>query len=65
MAKKDMRSQLAKARDDFFSSEQGIVLRQGTTSGDFLWNRLEKAFIEGWDACEVAQDKRRRNRGEK
>lgn len=57
MAKKDMRNALAKARDEFFKTEEGVTLCQGTTSGDYLRNRLETAFIAGWDLCVVAQSK--------
>lgn len=40
---------LAKARDEFFASLSGSLLT-GAPLGKYLRNRLEVAFIAGWDA---------------
>jgi len=49
---KDMRSPLAKARDKWFDSQDGKACQEGATQGQYLRNRLEQAFIAGWEACE-------------
>lgn len=46
-----MKSQLAKAKDKWFLSEEGKVCCEGQASGQFLRNRLERAYIAGWDAA--------------
>jgi hypothetical protein len=43
----DMRSPLAKARDEWFESDEGERCRAGITSGQYLQNRLESAFLAG------------------
>ena len=48
----DLRSDLEKAMDKFFDSEQGKHLCEGTTHGRYLRHRLERTFIEGWTMCE-------------
>lgn len=48
----DIRNPLAKARDDWMFSEEGKQCACGTTSGQYLRNRLEAAFVAGWNACE-------------
>ena len=45
-----MKSPLAKARDKWLLSEEGERCCQGSTKGQYLKNRLELAFIAGWDA---------------
>ena len=45
-----MKSELAKARDEWFESEDGKKCSEGQASGQYLNNRLERAFIAGWDA---------------
>lgn len=45
---KDLRSPLAKARDAWFESEQGRHMTAGTDY--YFRNRLEVAFIAGYDA---------------
>ena len=50
---KDLRSPLAKARDDFFETEQGKrLIEQPGAFGRYLHNRLEAAFIAGWTAAD-------------
>jgi len=46
------KSPQARARDGFFWSDEGAKLYQGSVEGIYLINRLERAFIAGWDACE-------------
>jgi hypothetical protein len=51
----DLRSALAKARDVFLESEHGWDLCDNrnlppTPHSQYLRNRLEVAFIAGWDA---------------
>ena len=41
---------IVKARDGFFE-KHGIVLLAGSASGEYLKNRLEVAFIAGYDAA--------------
>ena len=55
------RSPLVKAWDDFFIKGKGNELCEGQTSGQFLYNRLVRAFVAGWDYCE----KHHRKGGEK
>ena len=55
MAKKpntDLRNSLAKARDSWIESHEGKTCAVGNASGIYLQNRLECAFIAGWNACE-------------
>lgn len=42
-------ARLAAARDAFFASNSGTFL-SGAPEGRYLRNRLEVAFIAGWDA---------------
>lgn len=42
-----MKSALAKARDEWFVSEDGKECCNGQTSGQYLRNRLERAFFAG------------------
>jgi hypothetical protein len=42
-----MKSPLAKARDKWLLSEEGKKCCEGQTSGQYLQNRLEKAFLAG------------------
>ena len=51
-----MKSELAKARDKWLGSKDGKECCGGTTRGQYLQNRLERAFIAGWDACEQSQE---------
>jgi len=48
---RDLRSPLAKARDDWFDSHQGKQCCAGITSGQYLRNRLEIAFLAGAGAA--------------
>lgn len=50
---RDLRNALAKARDEFFESEKGRSICDGTAQGQYLRNRLELAFIAGWTAGEA------------
>lgn len=43
----DHRSALAKARDEWFGSEEGKKVCEGTAEGQYLRNRLELAFLAG------------------
>jgi len=43
----DLRSPLAKARDEFILSPLGEELTKGTSYGQYLKNRIERAWIEG------------------
>ena len=43
----DMRSPLAKARDEWLNSEEGKRCCEGTTEGQWLQNRLVLAFLAG------------------
>jgi len=45
-----MKSELAKARDKWLEGE-GKTCCEGQAEGQYLKNRLELAFIAGWDAC--------------
>jgi len=42
-----MKSPLAKARDKWFVSDDGKECCKGQTSGQYLQNRLERAFLAG------------------
>ncbi len=48
----ELRSPLAIARDDWFASAEGDRATAGMTSGQYLRNRLELAFIAGFSAAE-------------
>jgi hypothetical protein len=57
---RDLRSTLAKSRDCWMLSPEGMRAAEGTASGIFLCNRLETAFIAGWNAREKEPPKKRR-----
>ena len=44
-----MKSKLAKARDKWLQSEEGEKCSTGETHGQYLRNRIEKAFVAGAD----------------
>jgi len=46
---------LAKARDKWLNSDEGKKCCEGSTSGQYLQNRLKFAFIAGWYAKKVEQ----------
>lgn len=46
----DLRNDLAKARDAWLDSQEGVECCAGTCSHQYLRNRLERAFIAGWNA---------------
>jgi len=46
-----MKSPLAKAIDKYLSSDKARKSLEGVTQGKYLRNRIELAFIAGWDAC--------------
>ena len=50
---KDLRNPLAKARDRWLESKEGIACCECRAEGQYLRNRLESAFISGWNACEI------------
>lgn len=52
-----MKSELAKARDKWLESQEGQICSAGEAHGQFLRNRIEKAFIAGWEAREQALKK--------
>jgi len=41
----------------FYRTQRGEMLCQGKAEGKYLRNRVEEAFIAGWDACEKAVTK--------
>lgn len=51
----DLRNAIAKARDDFLDSAEGIRLTKGTAQGQYLRNRIEAAFVAGWNAKEQSR----------
>jgi hypothetical protein len=48
---------LVKARDEWFNSKEGKSCCDGSTSGEFLRNRLDCAFLAGATAGEAAAKK--------
>lgn len=48
---KDLRSPLAVSRDEWMQSIKGTRCAEGTAGGQYLRNRLEMAFIAGWNAA--------------
>jgi len=50
-----MKSQLAKARDKWLQSRDGNQCTFGEARGQYLHNRIERAFIAGWDACKCKE----------
>jgi hypothetical protein len=56
-----MKSPLAKAKDKWLLSEEGKKCCEEQTSDQYLYlhNRIELAFIAGWDACEKNNKRRR------
>lgn len=42
-----MKSKLAQKRDEFILSDIGKKLCKGSAQGQYLQNRIEKAFLEG------------------
>lgn len=57
----DLRSPLAKARDEYFTS-QGRRLAAGIAQGQYLRNRLEDAFCAGANWAETYFSKPSRNK---
>jgi hypothetical protein len=51
----DLRNDLARARDDWMLSDEGTRMADGSARGKYLRNRLEAAFIAGWNACEARE----------
>jgi hypothetical protein len=49
---RDFRSPLARLRDQWLFSPEGMKCGEGTTSGVYLQNRLQRAFEAGWNALE-------------
>lgn len=45
----EMTAPIAKARDEWFESKEGIECQDGEADGKYLRNRLEAAFIAGWN----------------
>ncbi len=53
--RRDYRNPLAKARDAFMESVEGLECLRGVTTGKYLKNRIERAFIAGWHARELSK----------
>jgi len=53
----EMKSELAKARDKWFESEDGKKCSEGQASGQYLRNRLEMAFLAGYNFADEQFDK--------
>ena len=51
----DLRNSVAKARDAWLDTDVGSACVDGAASGQYLRNRIERAFIAGWHACEDYQ----------
>lgn len=54
----DFRTPRAKARDEWLESYQGTACQDGAAEGENLRNRLEAAFLAGYDwgeAVEIAR----------
>lgn len=47
-----MKSELAKARDEWLNSDEGRKCCEGWASAGYLQNRLERAFIAGYNFSE-------------
>jgi len=45
------KSNLARARDEWLASDEGVRCCRGSTQGRFLKNRIELAFVSGWNFC--------------
>ena len=64
----DLRSLGAKARDAFIESREGKSYCDPVTIGarpgewQYLKNRIEAAFIAGWNACEKIQNEAQKER---
>lgn len=53
MAKKsNNKHPAAEARDRWLSNDEGKSCCDGNAKGQYLQNRLERAFMAGWNACE-------------
>jgi hypothetical protein len=50
----DLRCPSAKARDEWFNSFDGVRCLDGTAEGQYLRNRLECAFLAGWEKLPLA-----------
>ena len=53
----DLRNDLAKARDAWLESPEGIRCQKPGAFGVYLRNRLESAFIAGWNAARQSEDR--------
>lgn len=64
----DLRNDLAKARDAWFESAEGRQVADGRGIGVhaddefYLRNRLELAFLAGWEARERTEQQRREDK---
>lgn len=47
----DNRNSKAKAREKWFLSKEGLMCSDGMAHGQWLKNRLERAFCDGWEAA--------------
>jgi hypothetical protein len=47
----DLRNNKAKARDEWLASPEGQGCTDGSAQGQYLKNRVERAFCSGWDAA--------------
>jgi uncharacterized protein YecA (UPF0149 family) len=55
---KDVRSDLAKARDTWLASDEGQRCCAGSATGLFLQNRIECAFLAGAKIAEAQLEER-------
>ena len=46
-----MKHPAASARDKWFESAEGKRATEGSAEGQYLRNRVERAFLAGWDAA--------------
>lgn len=51
----DLRNAEAKARDKWLESEEGVKCQSGQPQGQYLRNRLERAFLAGYAAAKEAE----------
>jgi hypothetical protein len=47
----DLRNEMARARDEFLTSTEGRQALDGNVTGAYLRNRMELAFLRGYEAA--------------
>ena len=55
------KSNLARVWDEWLESGEGKKCCEGGTSGNYLHNRIELAFVSGWNYCGELIEKRIRD----